>query len=407
MTTKQQTPQLRFTGFSEDWVQKKLVDEVNFFSGLTYTPNDVVDKSGTLVLRSSNVQNGAIALGDNVYVKSEVVNSQNVEVGDSIVVVRNGSRNLIGKHAMITKPMSKTVIGAFMTGIRAPIPSFFNTLLDTQEFNDEVSKNLGATINQITGGMFKAMSFYLPQSDEQTAIGNLFQNIDQTITLQRRKHQQTQTLKKSLLSKMFPKKGQVQPEIRLEGFSGDWVEKKLTDEVTFFSGLTYTPNDVIDKSGTLVLRSSNVQNGYIALNDNVYVNSKVVNSQNVKVGDIIVVVRNGSRNLIGKHAMIIKPMSNTVIGAFMTGIRAPAPSFFNALLDTQEFNDEVSKNLGATINQITGGMFKKMEFYIPKHEEQTAIGQFFKQLDDTLSLQAQRLKILDNLKKALLAKMFV
>lgn len=407
MISKQQTPQIRFIGFSEDWVQKKLVDEVIFFSGLTYTPSDVVSKSGTLVLRSSNVQNGAIALGDNVYVKSEVVNSQNVEVGDSIVVVRNGSRNLIGKHAMITKPMDNTVIGAFMTGIRAPVPTFFNTLLDTQEFNDEVSKNLGATINQITGGMFKAMSFYLPKSDEQTDIGNLFQNIDQTIALQRRKHQQTQTLKKSLLSKMFPKKGQVQPEIRLEGFSGDWVEKKLTDEVTFFSGLTYTPNDVIDKSGTLVLRSSNVQNGYIALNDNVYVNSKVVNSQNVKVGDIIVVVRNGSRNLIGKHAMIIKPMSNTVIGAFMTGIRAPAPSFFNALLDTQEFNDEVSKNLGATINQITGGMFKKMEFYIPKHEEQTAIGQFFKQLDDTLSLQAQRLKILDNLKKALLAKMFV
>ena len=125
MSIRQQTPQIRFSGFNEDWVQKKLVEEVTFFSGLTYTPNNVVDKLGTLVLRSSNVQNGAITLDDNVYVKSEVVNSQNVEVGDSIVVVRNGSRNLIGKHAMITKPMSNTVIGAFMTGIRAPVPSFF------------------------------------------------------------------------------------------------------------------------------------------------------------------------------------------------------------------------------------------------------------------------------------------
>ena len=81
MSIRQQTPQI-----NEDWVQKKLVEEVTFFSGLTYTPNNVVDKLGTLVLRSSNVQNGAITLDDNVYVKSEVVNSQNVEVGDSIVV---------------------------------------------------------------------------------------------------------------------------------------------------------------------------------------------------------------------------------------------------------------------------------------------------------------------------------
>lgn len=249
MISKPQTPQLRLTGFSKDWVQKKLVDEVIFFSGLTYTPSDVVDKSGTLVLRSSNVQNGAITLGDNVYVNSEVVNSQNVEVGDSIVVVRNGSRNLIGKHAMITKPMSNTVIGAFMTGIRAPVPSFFNTLLDTQEFHDEVSKNLGATINQITGGMFKAMSFYLPESDEQAAIGNLFQNIDQTIALQRRKHEQTQTLKKSLLSKMFPKKGQKQPEIRLAGFSGDWVETKLGDKGYCKSGIGFAINEQNGKVG--------------------------------------------------------------------------------------------------------------------------------------------------------------
>ncbi|MBE0408089.1 hypothetical protein EI162_14550, partial [Psychrobacter sp. FME6] len=72
----------------------------------------------------------------------------------------------------------------------------------------------------------------------QTAIGNLFQNIDQTIALQRRKHEQTQTLKKSLLSKMFPQKEQRQPEIRLEGFSGDWVEMTIGSISNVFSGGT-------------------------------------------------------------------------------------------------------------------------------------------------------------------------
>ncbi len=407
MTTNNNTPDIRLKGFSGDWVEKMLVDEVDFFTGLTYSPSNVTDKTGTLVLRSSNVQGGEITLNDNVFVRSEVVNSKNVGIGDIIVVVRNGSRHLIGKHAMIKKHMAKTVIGAFMTGITSKQPSFLNSLLDTQEFNNEVSKNLGATINQITAGMFKNMQFYIPNSHEQNAIGNFFQNIDQTIALSRRKHEKTTTLKNAFLNKMFPQAGKNQPEIRLKEFSGDWVEKMLVDEVDFFTGLTYSPSNVTDKTGTLVLRSSNVQGGEVSLKDNVYVSSEVVNSQNIELGDVIVVVRNGSRNLIGKHAMIKEPMANTVIGAFMTGIRAPVPSFLNALLDTQQFSDEVSKNLGATINQITGGMFKNMEFYFPQEEEQIAIGQSFKKIDDTLSLQAKQLKALENLKKALLAKIFV
>lgn len=132
----------------------------------------------------------------------------------------------------------------------------------------------------------------------------------------------------------------------------------------FFSGLTYTPSDV-QETGTLVLRSSNVSNGEIVDADNVYVNTNVVNSENVKNGDIIVVVRNGSRSLIGKHAQIKRSMPNTVIGAFMTGIRSECSSFTNALLNTPHFDEEVSINMGATINQITGYMFSKMEFKIP------------------------------------------
>ena len=72
----------------------------------------------------------------------------------------------------------------------------------------------------------------------------------------------------------------------------------MTEFVEFFSGLTYTPNDV-QENGTLVLRSSNVSNGEVVDADNVYVNPQVVYSENVKVGDIVVVVRNGSRSLIG------------------------------------------------------------------------------------------------------------
>ena len=164
-----------------------------------------------------------------------------------------------------------------------------------------------------------------------------------------------------------------------------WEQRKLDEFVTFFSGLTYTPKD-IRSSGTLVLRSSNVKDGEVVNADNVYVDPSVVNSDNVRDGDVIVVVRNGSRALIGKHAEIKGFMPNTVIGAFMTGIRSEHPSFLNALLNTPHFDKEVEMNMGATINQITGYMFSNMEFMVPSSSEQEAIGYYFRQLDNLITL---------------------
>lgn len=149
--------------------------------------------------------------------------------------------------------------------------------------------------------------------------------------------------------------------------------------------MTYTPDDV-EETGTLVLRSSNVKNGEIVDADNVYVNDKAVTSENVHEGDIIVVVRNGSRALIGKHAQIKASMPNTVIGAFMSGMRSEHSSFVNALLDTSAFENEIAKNMGATINQITGYMFSKMEFMIPSGDEQQKIGEHFQSLDNLITL---------------------
>ena len=175
------------------------------------------------------------------------------------------------------------------------------------------------------------------------------------------------------------------PQLRFKGFTDDWEQRKLSDIVEIYSGLTYTPKDVRE-FGTLVLRSSNVNNNEIIDADNVYVNPDVVNVENVKTGDIIVVVRNGSRALIGKHAPIKRFMPHTVIGAFMAGMRSHCSNFTNALLDTHKFDNEVSKNMGATINQITGYMFSKMEFLIPRLEEQEMIGKNFSNLDNLITL---------------------
>ena len=189
-------------------------------------------------------------------------------------------------------------------------------------------------------------------------------------------------------------------------YSISWEQRKLDEFVSFYNGLTYSPND-IRPNGTLVLRSSNVKDGEIVDEDNVYVDPIVVNSENVCYGDIIVVVRNGSRNLIGKHAEIKESKPNTVIGAFMTGIRSEYPSFLNALLNTAHFDKEIEMNMGATINQITGYMFSKMKFMIPSSKEQDIIGAYFKKLDQLITLHQRKLEKLQNIKKSMLNKMFI
>ena len=241
---------------------------------------------------------------------------------------------------------------------------------------------------------------------EQKSIGDFLTTLDHLITLHQRKYDKLQVLKKAMLEKMFPKNGSSVPEIRFKGFTDAWEQRKLTEFVEFFSGLTYTPNDV-QENGTLVLRSSNVSNGEVVNADNVYVNPQVVNSENVKVGDIVVVVRNGSRSLIGKHAQIKAFMPNTVIGAFMTGIRSECPEFTNALLNTSRFEEEIAMNMGATINQITGYMFSKMEFKVPCLDEQKKIGEYFEKLDNLITLHQRELEKLQNIKKSMLEKMFV
>ncbi|PKE67213.1 hypothetical protein CW663_09215 [Macrococcoides caseolyticum] len=198
-------PDIRFKGFTDAWEQRELGKVVEFFSGLTYSPDNIIDEPGTLVLRSSNVSDGAIINDNNVYVNTECVNSINVLQGDIIVVVRNGSKSLIGKHAVIKNEMKDTVIGAFMTGIRSNYYQFINALLDTEKFKQEIDKNLGATINQITTGNFKKMKFIFPNNEEMKKIGNVFEELDNTITLLQKELEMNKQVKKGFLQKLFQK----------------------------------------------------------------------------------------------------------------------------------------------------------------------------------------------------------
>lgn len=410
---KQQEPRLRFKGFTGAWEENVLEEVVNFFSGLTYSPNDVV-KNGTLVLRSSNVQDNQITTEDNVFVKESAVNCQNVEVGDVIVVVRNGSRSLIGKHAIIKEKMPNTVIGAFMTGVRSNQPDFLNALLDSYKFNQEIEKNLGATINQITTGAFRKMEFSLPSLPEQTHLGLFFRRLDSQIAESRAVLEKSRQLKKTMLAKMFPANGEKIPKIRFKGFDGEWECRKLGDLMNVTSVKRIHQSDWTNE-GVRFLRARDIVafNKGEKIEEPLFISKEKYNeyselSGKVKIGDLLVtgVGTIGVPYLIEDEDPLYFKDGNVIW--FQNENKIGGLFFYYSFLNNfiQDFIIETA-GIG-TVGTYTIDTGKKTPIFLPPTKsEQTAIGLFFRQLDETIALQSAEVEKLNQLKKGLLAAMLV
>lgn len=392
-------PKIRFKRYTDDWEQRKFGEifiEYSEKNHLELPPLTIIQGGGT-VKRNESDRNI-------LYDKSSLSNYKLVKKDDFILHLRSFEGGLEKATCDgIVSPAYHT-----FHGINAD-SRFYYSYFRSFDF---IKKKLVPHIYGIRDGKsidvnrMKSIKIPYPTYIEQKKMGDYIDYFDNLLTFYKRKCEEIKTLKKYMLQKMFPQNGMNIPKIRFDGFTDAWEQRKLPEFVEFFNGLTYTPDDVRE-SGTLVLRSSNVKNGEIVDADNVYVESEKVTSENVKVGDIVVVVRNGSRALIGKHAEIKENMPNTVIGAFMSGIRSKHSSFVNALLDTSQFEKEIEKNMGATINQITGYMFSKMEFMIPSSAEQERIGNYFKSLDHLITLHQRKCDELQSIRKFMLQNMFV
>lgn len=397
MKNKSLTPQIRFKGYEDEWVSRPFSEIVTRYSLLKYDETipsveyeDINSKKGTL--------------NKDIFSKPIHKSGQYFQIGD---ILFGKLRPYLGNNLLAN--FDGIAVGdfwIFKNGLANT--RFIYPFLYSKDYSYISNISSGSKMPRSDWGLVSSWNFNIPSSEEeQTLIGGLFANIDKSIFEAEREITRLEKMKQASLQKMFPRPGETTPEIRFRNFTEDWICEELISFVEIYGGLTYTPSDV-QESGTLVLRSSNVKRGNIVNADNIYVNLKCVNVDNVREGDIIMVVRNGSVSLIGKHGQITSSMPHTVIGAFMTGFRAKYPSFVNALFDTILFSHEVNKNAGATINQITNGMLKQMKFYIPRDDkEQRAIGEYFRNLDAIISAKRKKLEKLQNLKQSCLDKMFV
>ena len=172
------------------------------------------------------------------------------------------------------------------------------------------------------------------------------------------------------------------------------------------NGLTYSPSDTCDeKDGTLVLRSSNVQNGKIVLNNNVYVKKRIPDYLMVKNGDILICSRNGSKELIGKNAIINN--IDATFGAFMMIYRSKNPKLMYYVLNSNIFQYYLGTFFTSTINQLTNSNFENMKIvWCDDINEQEQIVRYLdkktKLIDDSIAIKQKQLDTLEEYKKSLI-----
>lgn len=222
LESKQGYKKTKLGWIPEDWEVSELGKMGEVISGLTYSPK-MISEDGIIVLRSSNVKDGQIVYDDNVYVTIDEDFYNPTSVGDILICVRNGSRSLIGKNAIIDDTAAGVAFGAFMSIFRTTNYRYIYQLFDTDYYYKEIHRNLGATINSINSKNLKKFQFPFPPDQEQKAIASCLGTWDTAIASLKRLIQAKENQKQGLMQQLLSGKK------RLPGFEGEWEEKRFSD----------------------------------------------------------------------------------------------------------------------------------------------------------------------------------
>ncbi|MBD8181326.1 restriction endonuclease subunit S [Pantoea agglomerans] len=224
----------------EDWQCVRLGEIGQCIIGLTYSPRNVSD-SGVLVLRSSNVRNGKLAYQDNVFVNMELPERVIVKEGDILICVRNGSRQLIGKCALIDQKAEGFAFGAFMSIYRTSAHDYIFYQFQSDLIQNQINETMGATINQITNKDLSGFKIPIPICvKEQKAIANVLSDTDALLTgleqlITKKQAIKTATMQQLLTGRIRLTQFAKHPDGTIKGYKSsdlghipeDWEEREI------------------------------------------------------------------------------------------------------------------------------------------------------------------------------------
>lgn len=301
----------------------------------------------------------------------------------------------------------------FSTGyaqIRPSInPYFLFNLLQIDSFVKRVLDNCtGTSYPAISSGVLSSMFVSIsPSTKEREKIGLLFLKLDRTITLHQRKLEALKKLKRTLLQKMFPKKGHLKPELRFFGFTNDWEQRKLEDICDVRDG-THSSPKYFDNGFPLVT-SKNLRDGVIDLSDVQLISKEdyleINKRSKVDLNDILM----SMIGTIGNLALIKEEPTFAIKNvALIKSTDKVKMDYLFSYLSSPSSKCDIDKSVeGGTQKFLSLTKVRGLKILLPGIEEQQKIGSFSVLLDGVITLHQRKLEIYKKLKKGLLQKMFI
>ena len=380
LMTKQSYKQTEVGLIPEDWEIVKFNEIGDAIIGLTYSPKDV-NSSGKLVHRSSNIQDNKLAYYDNVYVTCDVPEKLILKKNDILICVRNGSRNLIGKSAIIDGKSIGETFGAFMSVFRpngyAPLiyQCFISDIVQSQ-----INASLGATINQITNKTLNSFLTPLPPTlTEQKAIATALSDVDALIT----------SLEQTITKKKAIKQGAMQ---QLLTPNDSWKKTCLVElaenKKSQFDDGDWVESEYIISQGVRLIQTGNIGIGQFKDKGNKkYISEDSFNKLNCKEvleGDLLVcrLAEPAGRACIMPNIGEYKVITSVDVSIFRGNPEVVNRVFLSQLFTTNSWFQKVIEKVGGTTHKrISRGALGKIEIEIPLIEEQKAIAQILSDMD--------------------------
>jgi len=274
----------------------------------------------------------------------------------------------------------------------------------------------GSTFLAISKNDFDKLFIKFPkEKKEQEKVAKILSTLDTAIESTQKLIDKEKNIKKGLMNDLLQNGIDENGKIRSSNthkykdselglIPEEWKIKSLKSVGSCKNGLTYSPDDIVESEGLLVLRSSNIKGSQIVFEDNVFVNKDIKVNYKVQENDILVCVRNGSKNLIGKNAIIKKDAIGMAHGAFMTVFNSKINKYIFQLFQSDLFFNQVEKNLGATINSINNSDLILFEFPFPNEKiELEKISKILNTQDKKIEKEEENLAKLKELKKGLMS----
>lgn len=402
---KKQVPAIRFQGFTDAWEQRKLSElaEKTYGGGTPTTSNEVFWNGDIPWIQSSDVVDGKLlGVTPRKHITQSGLNSSAAQLipKNSIAII---TRVGVGKLAFM--PYSYATSQDFLSLSKLNTEPFFTVYSCYKKLQSELNSVQGTSIKGITKDELLSKTIMVPEYAEQQQIGVFFSNLDHLITLHQRKYEKLLKVKKSMLEKMFPRDGADVPEIRFDGFTDAWEQRKLGDiyiernergnaeldilSVSIHHGISQNELDT-DELGKSVRRSDDK-----SLYKHVYYGDLVFNMMRAWQGAIGVVKNEG----------MVSP-------AYISAIPDDSvfPEFMDYCLRRKCIINQIN-NLSYGVTDFRKRLywepFTRVTIMMPSVDEQRKITGIFRQLDDLITLHQRKLEKLKNIKKSLLEKMFV